>query len=302
VSEDRAHYPDEDRANNPDEKHATMPPAIRERVPVAVVPPQPSRRERAEPSRRERAEPLRPAGTGDGYRSAPSAPTRTAAGTVIRTTARGLGELLITLGAIVLLFAAYEFWGVSAIVDAHQDDLARQLEQQWQRDTPTVGPTGSAGTSAPAPAPPAEASGIGKLYLPRLNKWWVVVQGVTPKDIRYHPGHYPTTAMPGQEGNFSVAGHRNRATFWDLDRMRNDDPIVVRTRDTWYVYRVSTTRVVAPTQVEVVSPNPPGQHATRLLTLTTCNPKLDNYQRLIVHAEYVREQPTSAGDPVELKG
>jgi sortase A len=273
-------------------QHTTTLPAIRDRLPaVTVAPPKPSRWEKVVP--------LRPEQTDKGYKSVYSALTRTTTGTIVRTTARGLGEMLITLGAIVLLFAAYEIWGVSAIVDAHQDDLARQLEQQWQRDNPTVGPSSSA--SSPPQAPPAEASGIAKLYLPRLDKWWVVVQGVAPKDIRYHPGHYPNTAMPGQEGNFSVAGHRNRATFWDLDKMRKGDPIVVQTKDKWYIYQVSATRIVVPTQVEVVSARPPGQRPGRLLTLTTCNPKLDNYQRLIVHAEYLREQPTSAGEPTELR-
>ena len=47
-------------------------------------------------------------------------------------------------------------------------------------------------------------------------------------------------------------------------------------------------RVVRPTQVEVIRHNPqhPREKPTRrLLTLTTCNPKFDNYQRLVVLAE-----------------
>jgi sortase (surface protein transpeptidase) len=39
-----------------------------------------------------------------------------------------------------------------------------------------------------------------------------------------------------------------------------------------------------------------------MLTLTTCNPKFDNYERLIVHAELVRSQPRGAGPPAELGG
>ncbi len=38
--------------------------------------------------------------------------------------------------------------------------------------------------------------------------------------------------MPGQVGNFSVAGHRNRAIFWGLDELDNGDAIVVETRPT----------------------------------------------------------------------
>lgn len=254
---------------------------------------------KAAPRRGERVVELRPERTGAGYKSVYSELTRPTVKSRVRTAVRTAGEVMITFGLVVLLFTAYEIWGVSAIVDEQQNDLARQLEQQWQQPDPVVGPSGSPSTSAGA-TEPALGKGIAMLYIPRLSKWWVVVQGVTPKDIRYHPGHYPSTAMPGREGNFSVAGHRNRATFWDLDKMRNGDAIVVQTKDTWYVYHVTTTRIVRPTQVEVVSAVPPGQRKGKLLTLTTCNPKLDNYQRLIVHAEYVREQPVSAGRPVEL--
>jgi sortase A len=273
-------------------QHTTLLPVIRDSAPPPAVAPTPRK-----PSRWERIVPLRAERTDEGYRSVHSELTRTTTGSIARGTVRGLGELLITLGVVVLLFAAYEIWGVSALVDAHQDDLARQLEQEWAQTDPTVGP--STGPSTP---PQGAANGIAKLYIPRLNKWWVVVQGITPKDIRYHPGHYPKSALPGQDGNFAVAGHRNRATFWDLDKLRDGDPIVVQTKDRWYVYHVTTTRIVLPTQVEVVSSRPPGQKDKKLLTLTTCNPKLDNYQRLIVHAAWDHDLPTSAGRPTELGG
>jgi LPXTG-site transpeptidase (sortase) family protein len=138
-----------------------------------------------------------------------------------------------------------------------------------------------------------------------MDKHWVVVQGVRPGDIRYAPGHYPDTAMPGQVGNFSVAGHRIGSIFWDLDKLRVDDPIVVETAQVWYVYKVSETEVVLPTAVQVVAPvpNKPGAKATTaMLTLTTCNPKFHNYQRLVVHGKLARTQPRSAGRPAEIGG
>jgi sortase A len=93
--------------------------------------------------------------------------------------------------------------------------------------------------------------------------------------------------MPGQVGNFSVAGHRTPAIFWDLDQLQNNDEIVVETKDTWYVYRMNRSQIVLPTAVQVVAPVPdePGKKATQaMLTITTCNPKFNNYQRLVVHA------------------
>ncbi|TDC25515.1 class E sortase [Micromonospora sp. 15K316] len=255
------------------------------------------------PRRGERVVKLRPEQTGKGYKSVYSELTRPSFGSRLRSGLRVTGEVLMTFGLVVLLFAGYEVWGKSAIVDAHQNDLSQQLAQAW-------GPTGDPTVSAPAapsakPSPPVRGKPIAGLYIPKLEKNWVVVEGVTQADIRYAPGHYPESALPGQVGNFSVAGHRNRATFWRLDELRDGDVIVVESKTDWYVYKVSQTRIVKPTQVEVVAPVPgePGEKPTkRMLTLTTCNPKFDNYQRLIVHAELDRTQPKAEGRPTELGG
>jgi sortase A len=267
------------------------------------TPPTPPAQEDGEgqAKRGERIVALRAQRTDDGYRSVYSELTRTTSGTIIRNGVRGLGEVMITFGLIVLLFAAYEVWGKAAIIDAHQNDLDRQLGQDWgPPGDPTVGPTPSAQGLAP---PPGNA--VARLYIPRLDKHWVVVEGVSQKDIRYAPGHYPGTAMPGQIGNFSVAGHRTRAIFWDLDKVDEGDAVVVETRSTWYVYRVSSTEIVKPTAVQVVAPVPdrPGVRPSEaMLTLTTCNPKFNNYQRLIVHAKLLRKQDRSKGEPSEVQG
>jgi sortase A len=222
----------------------------------------------------------------------------------LRSSARTVGELMITSGLILLLFAAYEVWGKAVIVNDHQRDLDSQLNHDWAgQPDPTVSARPGATPPPPLAAPPGGS--IARLYIPRLGNHWVVVQGVETKDIRYAPGHYPDSAKPGEIGNFSVAGHRCPAIFWDLDQMKAGDMIVVETRTDYYVYTTTTSEIVAPTAVEVVAPVPdhPGETPTvAMLTLTTCNPKWDNYQRLIVHAKLLRHQPRSAGLPVEANG
>jgi sortase A len=249
--------------------------------------------------------PLRPVRTDEGYRSVYSEVTRTTPASVLRSIARGTGEVLITLGLVVLLFAAYEVWGKAAIVNAEQSDLDRQLAQDWGQQQPSSPPpTGQSGLG-PAPPPPPSGNALARLYIPRMGKHWVVVQGVRPADIRYAPGHYPDTAMPGKVGNFSVAGHRTPAIFWDLDKVKVGDPIVVETAQTWYIYIVTQSHVVLPTAIQVVAPVPgkPGVKASKsVLTLTTCNPKYNNYQRLIVHAELSRTQTRADGRPAEVGG
>jgi sortase A len=219
-------------------------------------------------------------------------------GSVVRTAVRTTGELMITFGLVLLLFAGYEIWGKSVIVNEHQRDLESQLSQQW--GDPTVGPSGPV-----APVQPPPGGTIGRVYIPRLHKHWVIVQGVSQADIAYAPGHYPSTAMPGQIGNFSMAGHRTPAIWWDLDQVKVGDLVVVQTRADYFIYQVTATEIVKPTAFEVVAPVPdhPGQTPTAaMITLTTCNPKWDNYQRLIVHGTLAQTWPVSKGAPPEIQG
>jgi LPXTG-site transpeptidase (sortase) family protein len=220
----------------------------------------------------------------------------------LRVAATTLGEIMITFGLVLLLFAAYEIWGKAAIIADHQRDLDAQLNEEWgQPADPTTTP--GPGEQPPQAPPPGWA--IARLHIPRLHNQWVVVEGVGEKDLKFAPGHYPKSAGPGQVGNFSVAGHRSPAMFWDLDRMQVGDAIVVETKTTYYVYRVTARKIVKPTAVEVVAPVPgsPGATPTEaMLTITTCNPKWDNYERLVVHAKMERREPRANGPPPELRG
>ena len=259
--------------------------------------------EEINPKRGEKVVKLRPEQTNDGYKSVYSELTRPSTGSRIRAGVRVTGELMITFGLIVLLFAGYEVFGNTAAVDDEQSSLDDALAQEW--NNPTVGP------SAAAPAGPAAPgkSLVGRLYIPRLNKNWVVVNGVRQEDIKLAPGHYPDTALPGKIGNFSVAGHRVRSIFWRLDELKEGDVIGVETRNNWFIYKVSSTEIVLPSAVEVVAPvpgRPKAKPTKAMLTLTTCNPKFNNYERLIVHAELadtiVRDQTLpDAGKPAELQ-
>ncbi|GAA1295667.1 class E sortase [Planotetraspora silvatica] len=206
-----------------------------------------------------------------------------------RPVVRGAGEILITLGLLFCLFAAYEFYGRSWRIEAEQDQVDSVLDRQWKE---------------PGSAVPVDGQPIARVHIPKLHRKWAVVEGVTTGDLRKGPGHYPGTARPGQVGNMAIAGHRIPSVFWDIDRLRDGDAIVAETKTGWYVYRVVGLRKVLPTQVEVIAPDPfhPGARPrTPMLTLTTCNPKLQNWQRLVVFAELDRAQARSQGRPAELE-
>jgi len=119
----------------------------------------------------------------------------------------------------------------------------------------------------PLPSAAALQSVIGKITIPRLGISAILKEGVGRRTLNLAVGHIPSTALPGQPGNVGVAAHRDNL-FRGLKDIRQDDSITLTTRDNTYVYRVTSTKVVAPTDVSVLDASPD----ENTLTLVTCYP------------------------------
>ena len=209
-----------------------------------------------------------------------------------RALARVAGELLLTAGAVVVLFGAYLVVWTNLDSAAAQRQLTGDLRRSWSTAAGTAGEREQARV-------PATGEGLALLHIPRFGHGWVrpVVQGVAPAELARGVGHYAETALPGQIGNFAVAGHRatRGEPLRDLDRLRTGDAVVVETRDAWFTYAVlARPVVVASTAIEVIAPVPAAT-GERRLTLTTCHPRWSSEKRMIVHAALVDERPHTAG-------
>jgi sortase A len=210
---------------------------------------------------------------------------------------RGLGELFVTAGLVLLLFCVYQLVWTNVEAHRRQDAVADGLTNDWRK------------AQAAPQAPLKLGEGFAFLRIPRLGKNFdvPVVEGVRGQDLSRGVGHYRQTARPGEVGNFAVAGHRatNGEPFRDLDQVRRGDALVVETATTWFTYVVDRTRIVAPTDVWVLDPVPGRPKATPtrpLLTLTTCNPRWASTERLIVFSHLEETTPKTAGPPAALAG
>jgi sortase A len=216
---------------------------------------------------------------------------------------------MLTAGLVLMLYVAYTLVWTNVEADAQARRTVEELRSQWAAPAPLrpgSGPSAATGRAAERP-PTGEAFAL--LYLPRLGRNWVtpVLEGVGNRALDSGIGHYPRTAMPGQVGNFAVAGHRatHGEPFAQLDRLRPGDAVGVQTRSGWFVYRVERTEIVPPTRVAVVAPVPgrPGAVPTqRRMTLTTCHPRWGSTERLVVHTMLESASTTAAGRPQALAG
>ncbi|MEP6979309.1 MAG: class E sortase [Nakamurella sp.] len=181
----------------------------------------------------------------------------------IRTTIRGLGQLFITLGVVLLLFVVYEVY-VTDIFGAQKQAQAKEsMAQRWATSTPATSDPPAVPTteedSGAVVAPPSDAQvvdpaertrtydtqigqGFANLNIPVFGAdyGFTVVEGTTAEDLYGNPGHYDDTQYPGELGNFAVAGHRvsKGAPFNALGTLNSCDAIVIETQQEWFVYRV----------------------------------------------------------------
>ena len=216
----------------------------------------------------------------------------------VRWVLRGVGQLLITLGVVVLLFCVYELKVTNLYTEQQQRTLDHRLTRTW-----ATAPVPVPGKPRPKLVAFTDGEGFARIYLPSLGKdqVHVVVEGVSHEDLKKGPGHYPGTDLPGAVGNVVISGHRTTygAPFNRLDELRPGDPIVLETQSFFYTYRVLGTTIVSPSKVGETDrvPNMPGVTPTqRLLTLTTCNPKYSARTRLVVRA--LLETPLAKGPGV----
>lgn len=227
---------------------------------------------------------------------------------------RGLGELMLTAGVLVLLFLGWVLGFQARADQAEQASAVQSIERRFATGPNGGGPLpvvaapsgrdASKPASSPADPPPSPGEAFAVLRIPRLAPGWAkpVGEGIGNDVLAKGMGHYPKTALPGKVGNVAIAGHRSGHgnPLLDIDRMKSGDVLVLETASSYAVYRTVRSIIVAPNRTDVVAPVPerPGVQPTEAwLTLTTCNPRWGNSERYIVFSKLERTIPRSQGLP-----
>ena len=208
------------------------------------------------------------------------------------------GELLMTLGVLLLLFVAWQLWWTDVAANRAQTQIVQTLEDDFARGTPA--PVLDNGI----PAAIGKDGAFAVVRIPRFGADYArpVIQGTGRPVLALGVGHYVGTAGPGQVGNFAVAGHRTTygRPFHDIDRLEDGDRVVVETAGTVYVYEVTSREIVRPWEVDVIDPvpdQPGGTPSEALITLTSCHPKYSATERFVVHGHLVASVPRAEWDP-----
>nr|WP_196001036.1 class D sortase [Clostridium sp. 1001271B_151109_B4] len=126
---------------------------------------------------------------------------------------------------------------------------------------------------------------IAIIEIPSIKLKQPVVEGITEDVIKYFLGKFPESTMPGEVGNFAVAGHRVSDftdAFINLYKVKPGDNVIVTTKDGKYTYEVEESFIVDPDQVEVLE-----SADYEKITLITCT--IGSKRRVIVTGKLIEK-------------
>jgi sortase A len=197
----------------------------------------------------------------------------------------------------IVSLLVYQLWISNYFSDRAATDAREELLLSWNRPT-TNALKPSTPVSASTTTEPQKAELVTNqkpfalIYIPRINDdvWGLpIFEGVSSKQLNSGIGHYPQSASLGEEGNFSLFGHRtsNGQPFSNIQKLRVGDQVIIETRDFWYVYQLEFDRIVKPNAMWVTSSERvPELGITEsdpynVITLITCEPRYSTSQRWV---------------------
>ena len=195
------------------------------------------------------------------------------------------GIWLVTIGVVLIGYGAWEYWGTDILAKYNQERTVEELIKAWA-DPEFDAPKGA----------------FAVMRIPRFGDDYEVpvLEGIEDDTLKRGLGHYPQTALPGEYGNFAVAGHRvtHGEPFREFPKLRPGDEVEVETADAVYTYVIDNDPgklVVQPYDGWVLEPIPPGtrydegqdEPTQALITLTTCGAVVHTSDRMIAFGHLV---------------
>ena len=134
----------------------------------------------------------------------------------------------------------------------------------------------------PIPTPGPEQAV--RIQIPAIHVDAPVVQGDGWEQLKKGVGQHIGTFNPGEGGNIVLSAHNDifGEIFRDLDKLQPGDIITLFTSQRTYTYVITSSKIVEPTQVEVMAPT-----TTATLTLVSCYPyRVDDMRIAIIARLY----------------
>ena len=127
---------------------------------------------------------------------------------------------------------------------------------------------------------------VGVITIPAIDLEYTIAVGTTDEILKKSIGYFEGTALPGEEGNFCIAGHRNSsyAKFFNrLDELKNGDLIYIKTQYNSYIYEVYRSVIIDETKTDILASDNEGS----IITLITCTNGYKPKNRIVVQGKLI---------------
>lgn len=222
-----------------------------------------------------------------------------------------IGEILITLGVLLLGFIGWKFWLNDYLIGQQEIAESGELSQQLAQEYETVERVDPDEQGIPVrPLPTEESTPYGVMYVPAWGEDYSrrMAAGIDRGLTLNHAfvGTYMDSTPPGGVGNMAIAAHRITygGAFLDLDQLKLGDKMYIETVDGWYTYEYRSAEYVEPSATDVLEkiPHHPELPAEeRFLTVISCNPYWTMDERIILYFTLTDFNSRDDGPPAEIE-
>ncbi|MDI4644685.1 class D sortase [Cohnella hashimotonis] len=204
------------------------------------------------------------------------------------------GRPALTLTALLLLAAGIALVLYPRLAEHREDERELRLLAAWSSQAAAAQPSPAATNMAAAVMPLPEwreidgAKVLGTVSIDRIGISEPIVYGSDASALKRGAGTVVPDRLPGEPGNFVLAGHRSLTRgrhFNRLGEVAVGDTVQVDTSIGRSTYRVTTIKIVEPNDLSVLDD---AGNGVSELTLVTCHPRKNPTHRLIVHAVLIQ--------------
>ncbi|MCM3364575.1 class D sortase [Niallia sp. Sow4_A1] len=158
-----------------------------------------------------------------------------------------IGVFFLSIGLIMVFYSLSSYWKINAIIEQPVFQPSRQMALSNLRQVQ-----------------PGEK--IGAIIVPNTKKSIPIYEGTSAKILEKGAGHYRKSALPGENNNIVLSGHRD-TFFRFLKDLEKNDSLILETRENDYEYKVTKFSIVDSNDSTILTPK-----SRPILTLTTCYP------------------------------
>ena len=196
---------------------------------------------------------------------------------------------LVRCVAVAMILAGLLVGGRVAYGLLNQQKADTAQDKAWQTFVSAAAGQDNVSASASPPAAGVPDGLYLKLTIPKINNSAVGVDGDWNSLHQSSMVHYHDSPAPGATGNVLVAFHRE--PHWiEINKVVAGDMVQIQTADgKTYNYQIDQVKIVKPTEVDLLKPTTGND-----LTLITCDPPWEDYDRMMFRAHLVTDLPTAS--------